>query len=276
MSVLLGALASLIYGVADFLGGEGAKRAPVASVVLWAGIVSFPLLTVAALLVGGEAIVRDYLLGALAGTAGVFGLVALFAGLARGQAAAVAPAAAALTAVIPVVVAVVSGERPSALAWVGIAVAIPAIVLSSWVKEPGDVPLGGVGFGFLAGLGFGAYTVIIDLTADSSNILPLITARAAAMVVVGIVGLAGLWRLSGFRSLPRAIVIGNGVLDAAGNVTLLLALRAGSLALAAVAASFYPAVTVVMARVVNGEHLRTRQIVGIALTLGALVTIALG
>ncbi len=65
MSVLPGALASLIYGVADFLGGEGAKRAQVASVVLWAGIVSFPLLTVAALLVGGEAIVRDYLLGAL-------------------------------------------------------------------------------------------------------------------------------------------------------------------------------------------------------------------
>lgn len=244
--------------------------------MLWAGIVSLPLLAALAIAVGGEAELWDYVLGALAGSAGVLGLVALFAGLARGQAAAVAPAAAACTALIPVVVAVIGGERPSALAWVGIAVAIPAIVLSSWVSEPGDVPLGGVGFGVLAGLGFGAYTVIINLTAESSNILPLISARASSLVVVGVVGLAGLWRVSGFRSLPKAIVIGNGVLDAAGNVALLLALRAGSLALAAVAASFYPAVTVLMARVVNHEHVRTRQVVGIALTLGALALIALG
>ncbi|HXV71871.1 MAG TPA: hypothetical protein VEB69_10785 [Acidimicrobiia bacterium] len=59
-------------------------------------------------------------------------------------------------------------------------------------------------------------------------------------------------------------------------MALLLALRAGTLAPVAVAASFYPAVTVVMARLVNAEHLRTRQVVGVALTLCALTAIALG
>ena len=60
------------------------------------------------------------------------------------------------------------------------------------------------------------------------------------------------------------------------NVALLLALRAGSLALVAVAASFYPAVTVLMARVINSEHLRKRQILGLGLTLVALAAIAFG
>ena len=81
---------------------------------------------------------------------------------------------------------------------------------------------------------------------------------------------------TGFASLPHRIVLGNGLLDYAGNVTLLLALQAGALAPVAVAASFYPVVTVMMARVVNGEHLRGRQVVGLSLTLFALASIAMG
>jgi hypothetical protein len=61
-----------------------------------------------------------------------------------------------------------------------------------------------------------------------------------------------------------------------GNVALLLAVRAGSLALAAVAASFYPAVTVIMARMVNSEHLLGRQVFGLGLTVLAMTAIALG
>jgi uncharacterized membrane protein len=76
--------------------------------------------------------------------------------------------------------------------------------------------------------------------------------------------------------VPAPIVVGNALLDVAGNVTLLLALRAGSLALAAVAASFYPAVTVIMARLVNAEHLQRRQLIGLGLTLIAMTAIAAG
>ena len=142
MEVILGGISSLLYGVADFLGGEGAKRAPAAAIVLWAGVISFPLILVVALVVGGDAAPVDLLLGAAAGIAGAFGLVSLFAGLSRGNAAAVAPTAAAIAAVLPVIVAVVDGERPSTLAWIGVAVAIPAIVLSSWVADPGETSRG--------------------------------------------------------------------------------------------------------------------------------------
>ncbi|MGH8916184.1 MAG: hypothetical protein ACRDZM_16935 [Acidimicrobiia bacterium] len=274
MEVLLGGLSSVLYGLADFFGGEGARRAPAAAIVFWAGVTSFPLILIAAAAVGGDASVTDFILGAAAGTSGAFGLVALFAGLSRGQAAAVAPSAAALAAVVPVVVAVIDGERPAALAWVGMLVAVPAVALCSWVADAAGTRRGSLGYGVAAGLGFGGFTAIIRFTSPDSNLLPLITSRASTVIVVVALTGIGLWKLVGFRSVPRWIVIGNALLDVTGNVALLLAVRAGSLALAAVAASFYPAVTVTMARLVNAEHLRKRQLIGLVLAIAAMTAIA--
>lgn len=276
MGVLLGALTSLLFGSADFLGGEGAKRAPASAVVLWAGLLSFPLIAVVALVVGGDATTRDMVLGAAAGSSGVLGLVYLFAGLGKGHAAAVAPAAGAVTGIFPVGVAVLIGERPSALAWFGVVVAVPAIVLSAWVAEPGDIRFGGLGYGVVAGLGFGGATVLFGQTATEAGLLPLIPSRGATIVVVLVMAATGLWKVTSFSGVPRGITIGNGSLDVAGNVTLLLALHSGSLALVAIASSLYPAVTVVMARLINDEHLRKRQMLGLGLTILALAAIAAG
>lgn len=276
MGVVLGGLSSLLYGVGDFLGGEGAKRVSAPTVVVWAGVVSFPIISVVAFVVGGSATSGDVGLGASAGALGALGLVALFAGLGRGHAAAVAPAAAAVGGVVPVGFAVATGDQLTAVTWVGVAVAVPAIVLCSWVTDTGDVPFGGVWYGVLAGVGFGAYAVLINWTTESSGLIPLIPARGATMLTIVAVALTGMWRVDERRRVPAAIVAGNGVLDVSGNVALLLALRAGSLAPVAIAASFYPAVTVLMARLLNHEHLRAHQVVGLALTVLALAAIAVG
>jgi drug/metabolite transporter (DMT)-like permease len=276
LGVFLGAVSSLLYGVGDFLGGEGAKRVSAATIVLWAGVVSLPLITVAALLVGGAVEVSDLWWGAAAGASGALGLVTLFAGLGKGQAAAVAPAAAVLGGVFPLLIAVTGGESLSGLDWVGVLVAVPAIVLCSWVADPGEVPLGGVWYGLVAGLGFGGYTIFINLTSDGSGLLPLVPARTATMLVVAALAGVRVWSVSSWRDSPRRIIVGNGILDVSGNIALLLALRAGSLARVSIAASLYPAVTVLMARLVNGENLAARQIVGLGLTLIALAAIAGG
>ncbi len=276
MEVLLGAISSFCYGLADFLGGEAARRVAASSVVFWAGALSFPLISLTAVLIGGEAGASDYLLGVGAGTSGAFGLVFMFAGLSRGDAAAVAPTTAAVAAVVPVVVAVIDGERPSTLAWVGVAVAVPAIVLCSWIADPGSSLRGSLGYGLVAGLGFGGFTAIIRFTSPESNLLPLIPSRAATMAMVALISVVGTWKLTRFSTTPRRLVAGNAILDVSGNVALLLAVRSGSLALAAVASSFYPAVTVTLARVVNSERLRKRQVLGLVLTLAAMTTIALG
>ncbi len=276
MEVVFGGISSLLYGVADFLGGEGAKRVPAASVVLWAGLVSFPILTVVAIVIGGETLVSDYWLGALAGLSGAVGLVALFAGLSRGQAAAVAPVSAALGATIPVMVAVIGGERPSLLAWIGVVAAIPAVLLCAWVADPGEVPGGGFFYGVVAGLGFGGFTTIFRLTSEESNLLPLIASRGASIVLILAIALLGYWKVTGPRQVPFKLVATSGLFDVTANVSLLLAVRAGSLALAAVASEFYPAVTVLLARIVNSERLLPRQIMGLVLALFSLTAIALG
>ncbi|REK21325.1 MAG: DMT family transporter [Actinobacteria bacterium] len=274
MEVLLGGLASIVYGVADFIGGEASRKVNAATVVAWSGAFSLPLLLVVAVAVGGEATTADYALGFTAGALGSIGLVMLFAGLAQGRAAAVAPVSAALGAIVPVVVAVTAGDRPSPWAWVGVALAIPAIALSAWSDDDTGSTRLGLRYGVAAGLGFGGFSSLIGLTSDGSGLLPLVAARGALVLVVLAVGALGVWKLSGFATTPRRMVLSNSVLDVTANITLILALRAGSFALAAVAASFYPAVTVVLAKVVNAEHLLKRQMAGIALTLLALALIA--
>ena len=276
MEVVFGGISSLLYGVADFLGGEGAKRVPAASVVLWAGLVSFPILAVVAIVIGGEALASDYWYGALAGVSGAVGLVALFAGLSRGQAAAVAPVSAALGATIPVMVAVIGGERPSLLAWIGVVAAIPAVLLCAWVADPGEVRGGGFFYGVVAGLGFGGFTTIFRLTSEDSNLLPLIASRGASIVLILAIALLGYWKVTGPRQVPFKLVATSGLFDVTANVSLLLAVRAGSLALAAVASEFYPAVTVLLARIVNSEHLLRRQSMGLVLALLSMTAIALG
>lgn len=276
MGVFLGAVSSILYGAGDFLGGEGARRVSAATVVLWAGVVSLPFIVVFALFMGGEPGRTDLWIGGFAGFVGAFGLVTLFAGLSKGHAAAVAPAAAVFSGVFPLAVAVISGETLSGLHWAGVLLAVPAILLCAWVANPGEVPLGGLWYGVAAGFGFGGYTILINLTSDASGLLPLIPARVATMLAVGALALAHVWSVSSFQGSPRLIILGNGLLDVSGNVALLLALRAGSLARVSMAAAFYPAVTVLLARLVNNEQLVKRQMMGIGLALLSLVGIALG
>ena len=273
MEVLLGGITSILYGVADFLGGEASRKVTAATVVVWSGIFSFPLLLVVASLAGGGASNADYLIGFGAGISGAIGLVMLFTGLARGRAATVAPLSAALGAVVPVVVAVIAGDRPSILAWVGVGVAVPAIALSAWTDDEAGSTRSGLVYGAGAGLGFGGFAAIIGLTDDNSGLWPLVTARGGLVVVLVILAGLGAWKLQAFSAAPRAIILGNSALDVSANITLIFALRAGSFALAAVAASFYPAVTVILAKVVNAESLRGRQVVGIVMTLVAMALI---
>ena len=276
MGVLLGALSSLLFGVGDFAGGEASRKAPASSVVLWAGVISLPVITVAAVLVGGTATTSDMVYGLLAGLAGGVGLVLLFAGLSRGFAAAVSPASAAVMAVFPLTVALILGERPTAMAWAGVIVAIPATFLCSWASELKNLRSGGLGYGVLAGIGFGIYVVLIARTGESSNLLPLIPGRLATVLVVALLALGGVWKVRRFSEVPAGWTVGNGLLDVGGNVAFILGLRTGSLALVSVVAATSPAVTVAFAGIINKETLRVRQVVGLILVLVALALITLG
>ncbi|HEY7486627.1 MAG TPA: EamA family transporter [Streptosporangiaceae bacterium] len=72
------------------------------------------------------------------------------------------------------------------------------------------------------------------------------------------------------------IAIGAGSLDSLANVLYLFATRTGMLSLAAVLVSLYPAITVLLARVVYSERLRTVQRLGVLLALAGVALVTAG
>jgi drug/metabolite transporter (DMT)-like permease len=73
--------------------------------------------------------------------------------------------------------------------------------------------------------------------------------------------------------LPLALV---GVLDLGANGLYAVATREGLLSVVSVLSSLYPAVTVVLARVVLGERVTRVQEVGVFVTLTGVVAISAG
>ncbi len=67
-----------------------------------------------------------------------------------------------------------------------------------------------------------------------------------------------------------------GVLGASANFLYLLATRRGLLTIVAVVVAMYPASTVLLATVLDGERMRRPQLIGLAIAALALVLVTIG
>ena len=136
MAAVLALLASLTYGAADFLGGMMGRRIPVTMLILWSQTVSMVLALIAALMFPADRVTQaDIGWGAFAGAAGIIGIYFLYQGLAQGRMAVVSPVAALVGAILPMGVGIAMGDRPLAVEWIGIALALPAIWLVAAVGD---------------------------------------------------------------------------------------------------------------------------------------------
>ena len=280
LAVAYGLASAAVWGAGDFSGGLATKRGNVVSVVLLAqgvGLVCF--LTLALLLEGGLPPLQDLLFGALAGIAGVMGILALYSGLALGRMGVVAPVTAVLSASIPVVVGIVTEGVPPGLVLLGFGLAVTAVWLLSGGDATGGIRRDELGLALLAGLGFSLFFIFIDQIGSSVIFWSLAAARAASvpLLLLFFVGRRQ-WRGSAAAQLPRSllpIIALSGILDSGGNYFFALAAQSGRLDIAAVLASLYPASTVLLARLILKESLGTRQWLGVGVALVALVLIAL-
>lgn len=268
----MAALAALGFGCGDFLGGSATRSIPAGRTLLWAHGIGFALMLGWAGFTPTTPIPADLGAGAVAGVFGMVGLVFLYTGLARGRAAVVAPTTAVVGAVIPVVAGLAMGERLHFAAWMGIALALPAVALASSAVGV-ERRQAGFRYGVAAGALFGGYFVALAFTSEGSELWPLVASRGVSTTLL--VGFA-LVNARAWLRAPEgkvlAAVVGVGVLDLAGNVLFLLATKLGSLVVVAVVASLYPAVTVIASRFAYAEHLSWRQGGGLVL---ALLSIAL-
>jgi drug/metabolite transporter (DMT)-like permease len=294
MAIVLGLLVALFYGSGDFLGGLAAKRAPATSVVIGSFAVAAALLAITTL---GWALVgelptperQDLWLGLATGAIGPISLGLLYHGLATGRMSVVAPITAVVAAIVPLAWGLADGERPSAVALAGVAVALLAVGLISGAPPHADHqdddarPLRSVvGPAVLSGLGFGAIFILLANTSDDAGLWPLVVARPVAVsLTVSAVLVAGAVAGGPRATLTPAraawpFVAGAGVLDITANVCYLAASRTGLLSIVAVLSSLYPAATVVLARVLLGERLHRVQVIGLVLATAGVVAMAAG
>ena len=285
MAVILGLLASIAYGGADFLGGIATRRAHVLTVVLVSQVTGTGLMLVALPFFvsdpySGSAVAW----GAGAGAAGIAGVTSLYRGLARGRMSIVAPVTGTVAAGIPVVVGLVSGERPSSVALAGVILALLSVVLVSASSDGDDTSEGsstrgplppGLPEALLAGTCFGLFFVLLDAAGDGSGLWPLVGARIVSLTLMA---LAVVLIRAPFRPPggTLAATAGAGLLDVAANLLYLLAARRGLLSLVAVLTSMYPATTVVLARFALNERLTRLQLSGLFLAGIGIVAMAAG
>jgi drug/metabolite transporter (DMT)-like permease len=248
-------------------------------------LVSYPiamvLLAVLATLVGGHISGPAVLWGALCGVSQAFGVWWFYAALGSGPISVVSPLTAILVAALPVGAGLVLGERPGAVAGVGIVLALVAVVLVSREASDDDTvrahrftpKVAWLTLG--SGLAFGLNFVLIDQAPAEAGLWPLVFARLSATVlVVAIAVVSGNLRIPSGTPLRLAMLAA--VLDTGANVAMLLALQAALLSLAGVLMSLYPAATVLLAIVVLRERVTRWQVVGMFAALIAVAMISAG
>jgi drug/metabolite transporter (DMT)-like permease len=209
--------------------------------------------------------------GTLAGLCGMIGLGFLLRGFASGQMGIVAPVSAVLAAAIPVIFAAFTEGLPHELQLLGFGLALISIWLFS---RPG--PLGyrpaGFGMALLAGLGFGGFFILLSLVSENAIFWPLISGRLVACVLMAAFAFSTR-RLVFTAHFPLGLLAFIGVIDVSGNLFFLLAVQMGRLDVSAVLVSLYPAVTVILARLVTGEKMTRLQVSGVIAAVLAIVLI---
>jgi drug/metabolite transporter (DMT)-like permease len=275
VAVLVGLIVAASFGSGDFLGGLASRKAGTITVLALAQVVAVVLAAIVAFAAGGRITEGSLLLGAGAGALGIVALGCLYQALAIGQIGEVAPVAAVVGAVIPVAWGLAIGEHPGAVALCGGVLAVVAAGLITLERDERKGPKVGRArlLALAAGLGFGTSFILFAEASHHSGFWPVLTARLAGVVVVGIV----MFATRAPRSLPARpmwLAIGAGVLDVSGTVLLLVAIRLGLVAVVAPVASLSPAFTVVGAWWYLREKASKLQVIGIGLALLGLSLIA--
>jgi drug/metabolite transporter (DMT)-like permease len=278
MAVLLALCSALAYGLSDFVGGILSRRTSAWSVAVVGQSSSAVCTSLVALFVAGQPSRPDFWWALLAGVGAGIGTGFLYRGFSSGRMGVVAPVSAVGAALVPVLAGTLTGERPSALMWLGIVAALPGIWLVS--STPGGAAERGSmadGFldGVLAGLGFGVLFAALGQVPDTAGWWPLALCQLVSVpsVIVLAVAMGAPWLPRG-RVVRLAVLAGP--LGATATGAFLLATQHGFLTVAGILTSLYPASTVLLAAVVLHERVHRAQGIGLGLCAVAIACVAGG
>jgi drug/metabolite transporter (DMT)-like permease len=301
VAVLLALISAVSYGCSDFAAGLATRRASVLRVTLISEAASVAVVGLALAVIGANPPdLRALVWGCLAGLGGMCGALALYVGFRHAAFSVAGPLSAVGAAGFSLLAGLLLGERPTVLALTGIVLALPAIVGVSagagagGSEHPGGgvsaapaasdaapAPGGrvrrlfpaGVSYGLVAGACFALLFVGLNQAGSSSGLWPVFFGQTAALVAVACAAaFTGDLRLPEERGGWQAAAAG--LTGGPGTILFFLATHRGLLAVAAVITSLYPAVTIVLARVVLGERLTAIRLAGLILAAASVALIA--
>jgi drug/metabolite transporter (DMT)-like permease len=288
MVMLLGLAAAVLYGTGDFLGGLATRKIPVLAVLLLAQTAGVVVALPAAAIWPGPATLAGLAWGITAGLIGGAGVIIFYRGLAAGPMSVVAPVSGLVSTVLPVAVALAEGERPGTGVYAGALLCLAAVVLTSCAGD--DTPtrtlpaaprhrLPGaaraLGYGITSGISFGLFFLLIRNAGQSGELWPVAAARIGELAVVLVTAavLRRSLRPRGAQGRLRLAAAAAGAIDVTANICYVAATRTGKFGLAVVLAALYPAVTVLLARMVLGERLRWVQRAGLGLAAIGIILV---
>ncbi|MGH9497406.1 MAG: EamA family transporter [Candidatus Sulfotelmatobacter sp.] len=271
--------AVFLWGAADFAGGFASRRANAFVFTAFSHVCAFVLMTAIALAQHGAFPDRASILWALAaGAVGGFSLAIFYGALAAGQMGLIAPISALIGAAIPTLIDIGIEGVPKRGTIAGFALAILAIWLitrpegSSQADGPSRPK--GITLAALAGVGFAGFYLFVHQAHGSPTWIAAIS-RIGSLTATGTAVLVTRASLSLDR---QSLTLGMfaGCADITASALFIYASQHGRLDEAVVITSLYPAVTVLVARLVLKEHFSRWKFVGLLAALAAVPLISAG
>jgi drug/metabolite transporter (DMT)-like permease len=271
-SAAYGMAAVLAWGTSDFLGGYATRRA---NAFLFTTVVNIGgLILVGALATASHATLPSERSAAWLLAGGISGGAALaifYRALSSGRMGLTAPVAAVLGAAIPTVFSMFTEGLPGRIPLLGFVFAATGLWLITR-SEDGGTPEG-VGLAVLAGIGFAGFYLCIHHAGDGSALWIASLTRAGGLLITALIVLLH----RNFRDItPAGLGWGvlTGCIDSLGTMLFVRASQTGRLDEAVVISSLYPAVTVLLARIVLKEHFTRWRFIGLLAALAAVPMIA--
>jgi drug/metabolite transporter (DMT)-like permease len=267
----------LAWGTSDFLGGYATRRA---NAFLFTTVVNIGGLLVVGTLASathapfpsGRALVWALAGGISAGAS----LAVFYRALSSGRMGMTAPVAAVLGAAIPTLFSIFTEGMPGKVPILGFAFAAIGLWLITR-SEPGQGEDGrtpeGVGLAVLAGIGFASFYLCLRQAGDASASWIASLTRTGGLITTALIVLL---RRKSREITPAGVLWGGvtGCIDSLGTILFVRASQTGRLDEAVVISSLYPAVTVLLARLLLKEHFTRWRFVGLLAALAAVPMIA--
>ena len=270
MASLLALLSSAMWGTADFFAGRLSKKFHPFAVLGLSQVFGLVTGVLIVLISGdwhGQALGLDgYLIsGALAGLFGYLGLACLYEGLSTGRMGVVSPISS-MSAVIPLVYALITGDKLSTIASIGIVVALVGVFCASGPELSNGLPIKPLLLALGAAAGFGLALTFIAIGSQASALLTMVSMRGATFFVTLAIALK-FKSTGGFSKGDMPILIFIGAADFIANLLLGVATTKGLVSVAMVFGSLYPIATALLAFKFLNERLHKVQYVGIVLAV---------